>query len=161
MFFLFFAVKRECLARCEAFKKQQKFNKEIANMKKAMSKLGKWLWNLHHICTIIVVAELVIATGLYLHYTKNFLDPVTTAGMNVVPTDCPRAAAISSDKADTASASADSFAACLNNYSASKRRAEGKRSVSVFEAIAYCCDTGKLSNAELGECARQVLAGSQ
>lgn len=130
-------------------------------MKKALGKLGKWLWNLHHICTIIVVAELVIATGLYLYYTKNFLDPVTTAGMNVIPTECSRAAAVSSDKTDIAASVSDGdITACLKDFSPSKRRAEGKPPAKMSEVITGCCDVDKLDNAALGDCTRRVNAAS-
>lgn len=131
-------------------------------MKKALGKLGKWLWNLHHICTIIVVAELVIGAGLYLYYTKNFLDPNTTADM-VVPADEHHQPAVSSDKTDIAPASVsnNNFAACLKSFSESKRRAEGKPPAKESEVLAGCCDDRKLDDAALGNCARRVRASSR
>jgi hypothetical protein len=160
-----FAVKHEHLARCEAFKKTTKIQQGEIVMKKAMSKLGKWLWNFYHICTVVLFALGLYQVAIRQVETKVFWDPDNATDM-VVPGTFGRPAdnaTVSSDKADfvPASVSDDYFAICLENFSEFKRRVEGKPPAKESEVLAGCCDDRKLDNAALGDCTRRVRANSR
>lgn len=104
-----------------------------------MYKIVDWIkMNIHRLCTVIVFGELLLGAGLYLYYTKTFLDPVTTDGMHAVPGKCSMQPTAATAPTATGYATTSSPAVtCFRDAQA--RPSRGLPAITKSQAIDWCC----------------------